>query len=563
MDLKGYEIIREISRGPISTVYLGTQLSLKRPVLIKRLNSQWMNESDLMERFRREALICARLKHRNIVDIIDVATHPQNLYLVIEFIDGVDLHQLIRRYHPLPFPIIEFISKELLQGLAYAHQQGVIHRDIKPANIMIGKDGSVKIADFGLARTEDLPAISTHGEAVGTPAYMSPEQARVSTVEFRSDLFSAGVTFYELCTGISPFKGNNIVESIQKLLTHTPPPVTTLNPDIPQWYAELVQQLMAKNPANRPASADEILADEHFRSIPDRRKELAALVHQSGKESFDVPRSASPSTSHSHKATTATVKRRRALPLLGILAMLFAVVFFFLPGQFSQSSPTENAAIADSTTKAVLTNLTQPPDTTIGLPLAQAQETTSKDGTRHPKANLPKRVENNLQPQPISENIADNESQLSTPEKLATETVLQTGKLAVQCTPWAEVWVDGQSIDTTPLHKPIELSPGRHQIELRNPEFPPYVETVEIAAGETRQLTVNLRQLVGYLDLKVVPWAKIFLNNRYIETTPLPKPLPLSPGTYLLRLENPAFPAKIDTVVIAAGQIVNKRITLK
>ena len=408
-----------------------------------------------------------------------------------------------------------------------------------------------------------MPAISAHGEAVGTPAYMSPEQARVSTVDFRSDLFSAGVTFYELCTGISPFKGNNIVESIQKLLTHTPPPVTTLNPEIPQWYAELVQQLMAKYPADRPASAEEILANEHFRNIPERRKELAALLHQSGSENASTPQSALQPASQPFKTTVPPAKHRRVFPVLGIFAALLAVAFFFLPGQFSQTSPTGKPVIADSTVKAVSMDLTQPPDTTVGLPTAQRQQTASKDGTRHPQVNPESTVKGNLQPPSNSQKTAEIEAKITTSEPPTIEPVPQIGKLEVQCTPWAEVWVDGQSIDTTPLRKPIALSAGRHQIELRNPEFPPYVETIELAAGETRQLTVNLRQLVGYLDLKVVPWAKIYLNNRYIETTPLPKPLPLPPGTYLLRLENPAFPAKTDTVVIAAGQIINKRITLK
>jgi serine/threonine-protein kinase len=248
---------------------------------------------------------------------------------------------------------------------------------------------------------------------------------------------------------------------------------------------------------------------------------------------------------------------------LGIFAALLAVAFFFLPGQFSQTSPTGKPVIADSTVKAVSMDLTQPPDTTVGLPTAQRQQTASKDGTRHPQVNPESTVKGNLQPPSNSQKTAEIEAKITTSEPPTIEPVPQIGKLEVQCTPWAEVWVDGQSIDTTPLRKPIALSAGRHQIELRNPEFPPYVETIELAAGETRQLTVNLRQLVGYLDLKVVPWAKIYLNNRYIETTPLPKPLPLPPGTYLLRLENPAFPAKTDTVVIAAGQIINKRITLK
>ncbi|MCB0301995.1 MAG: serine/threonine protein kinase, partial [Calditrichaeota bacterium] len=286
IDIKGYDIIREISRGPISTAYLGKQLSLNRPVLIKRLNNQWMNETDLMERFRREALICARLKHRNVVDIIDVETHPDNLYLVIEFIDGMDLARFIKEFSPMPFSVILYISREVLNGLAYAHRQGVIHRDIKPSNIMIGRDGIVKIADFGLARTADLPTISAHGEVVGTPAYMSPEQARISNLDERTDIFSLGITFYELAGQPSPFKGQSIVESIQKLLKDVPPPLHELNPEIPEWYSLLISKMLAKKTDDRPASAEAILENPHFLKTPSRSPELAQMIGQMNKESI-------------------------------------------------------------------------------------------------------------------------------------------------------------------------------------------------------------------------------------------------------------------------------------
>ncbi|MCB0274089.1 MAG: serine/threonine protein kinase, partial [Calditrichaeota bacterium] len=192
MKINGYTIIDELSQGPISTVFLGRQDALNRQVFIKRLNTQWLGENDLRERFRREALICARLNHPNIVQVIDVGTEPDNLYIISEYVNGVNLGAFLKAQPDLPIAMVLWLSREIIQGLAYAHEHGILHRDIKPENIMLSRDGGVKISDFGLARAEDLPSLTFQGEVVGTPAYMSPEQARLGTVDQRSDLFSLG-----------------------------------------------------------------------------------------------------------------------------------------------------------------------------------------------------------------------------------------------------------------------------------------------------------------------------------------------------------------------------------
>ncbi len=246
MKLEGYRIVREINRGPITTVYLAVQKNLDRPVFLKILNTHLKDQPDLTERFKREAKICARLKHPNIVQIFDFGEVNGSFFISMEYLEGKSLAKIIADYNPLPLEIIFYITREIAKGLAYAHQFGVVHRDIKPANIMVENDGSVKITDFGLATHANFPTVTMQFSAVGTPAYMAPEQALGEEVTFKSDLFGLGATIYEMCVGQSPFNGQNVAESVSKVLNFTPPALHKKREDIPQWFSDLVAKLLSK-----------------------------------------------------------------------------------------------------------------------------------------------------------------------------------------------------------------------------------------------------------------------------------------------------------------------------
>ncbi len=168
MKIEGYELLDELNRGPITTVFRGRQVALDRPVLIKVLNAQWQKDAELAERFRREALTCAKLKHPNIISIFDISTDSNNLFMIIEFVDGDPLDQFIQKHSPLPFHIIESITGGIFAGLQYAHAAGVVHRDIKPGNILISKEGRARIVDFGLAKQSDFPTLTAQHGTVGT-----------------------------------------------------------------------------------------------------------------------------------------------------------------------------------------------------------------------------------------------------------------------------------------------------------------------------------------------------------------------------------------------------------
>lgn len=573
MDIKGYDIIREINQGAISTAYLGKQISLNRPVLIKRLNTQWANEKDLLERFRREALICAALKHPNIVNIIDVSTTADNLYLVIEFMEGVDLGKLITTRHPLPFPVVGFIFREVLQGLSYAHTNGVIHRDIKPSNIMIGMDGTVKISDFGLARSSDLPEITMHGEVVGTPAYMSPEQARVSKIDLRSDLFSLGVTGYEMIDGASPFRADNIVASIQKLVKLQPPHLGESYPETPAWYADVVENMMAKKAADRPADAAEILDNSFWKEIAYSREKLAAFLAENDdikQQIFSLPAFSSPLPAADPPATTANtspVKKRWPLAIGAILLLLTLSVLWM---NFNSTENTQPVINNDPSADSLISS----PDT-MGHLLAGSP---AEDSLSAKEAPL-KLVENNLPATDKKPDGAEQTSPASTKENEQTTAnsdkneisqapaevagKMLPGLLQVICSPWADVLIDGKKYGTTPLEAPISLTPGSYTITLKNPSFAAHEQAVTIRPEVTETVSVDFHPREGYIAFQVSPWARVFINGEYYDTTPLDEPVSLSPGKYKFELKNDAFHTWSDSIQITPERIIRREVRLQ
>lgn len=562
---KDYAIIKEISRGPISTVFLGKQLALERQVLIKLLNTQWQQEADLIERFRREALICARLKHPNIVSIFDVGTEADNLYLVIEYIEGQDVGQFLKKHHPIPFELILYIAREIVKGLAYAHSRGIIHRDIKPGNVMVSREGAVKITDFGLARSADLPALTAQGGTVGTPAYMSPEQTRGAELDQRSDLFSLGATFYEMAAGVSPFRGDNFAESIRKVLDETPAPLKQIRSDIPEWFSVLAGEMLSKEPPKRPASAREILEHSGFRSILASSEHLAAFMENpSGYAPLATETKIPPAKS--------SLKKGRVISAFfaGILALL--ILLIFIPEEKKEKSALSQT-ISDSTqeliTPAAVDSL--PADTSVEKTLI-AQNIPGQP----PAKSLPENSGNAEKPSPVPKegDASENASTLlaaTSPAEIQpaagdtnvmAEKAAAPGMLYIACSPWAEVFIDGQKKETTPLSRPIALAAGEYLLELRNPNFQIFRQRIIVQPGKTDSMTVNLQALSGSLMLRVIPWAEIYINGRYVEKTPLERPITLPAGKYEVKLINPNFQTWSDSISIGAGEEILRQVSL-
>lgn len=252
---KRYQITEQIGSGGMAVVYKGQDMLLNRPVTIKILREQYANDQAFVERFRQEAQAVARLSHPNIVSIYDVGEEGAYHYLVMEYVPGWSLKEIIRERAPLPVAEAVSLMLQLLEGLEHAHACGIIHRDIKPHNILVTPAGRVKITDFGLARAATEATVTFPGSIVGSVHYLSPEQAKGEVATAKSDLYSLSVVFYEMLTGTLPFQGETPVAVAMQHLQSEPPPLRSFNQSVPPALERLVLKGMAKNPADRFPSA--------------------------------------------------------------------------------------------------------------------------------------------------------------------------------------------------------------------------------------------------------------------------------------------------------------------
>jgi serine/threonine-protein kinase len=257
-----YEILRHLARGGMAEVYLAHDLMLDRRVALKVLFPELSTDRNFVERFRREAQAAANLSHPNIVSIYDWGEEDGTYFIVMEYIEGRTLGQIIRGEGPLLADRAAEIGADVAAALAFAHRSGVVHRDVKPGNVLISPSGQVKVTDFGIARAANSDQDLTQtGAVMGTATYFSPEQAQGNKVDGRSDEYSLGVVLYEMVVGKPPFQGDNPMAIAYKHVREEPVPPRRVNPDVPEAFEAIVLQAMAKNPNDRYMSADELRQD--------------------------------------------------------------------------------------------------------------------------------------------------------------------------------------------------------------------------------------------------------------------------------------------------------------
>jgi serine/threonine protein kinase len=255
-----YEVLQKIGEGGMATVYRGRHVTLGREVAIKVLHPHLSASERNRQRFAREARAIEHLEHDNILKIFDYSgTDVDACYIVTEFVDGVTLQKLLNERTRIPSEVTASIGLRLAEALEYAHNLGIIHRDLKLENVMIRKDGTLKLMDFGIARFLDEVNLTLTGALVGSPAYMSPEQAMERVLDSRSDLFSLGTLMFHLVTGQLPFTGGNPSIVLRNVIEANRPSVHELAPDISGELADLIESLMQTDPNDRPLSATEVI----------------------------------------------------------------------------------------------------------------------------------------------------------------------------------------------------------------------------------------------------------------------------------------------------------------
>lgn len=257
-----YELNHLIARGGMAEVYRAHDRLLDRPVALKVLFPELSIDRTFVERFRREAQAAANLSHHNIVPVFDWGEDTGTYFIVMEFIDGRPLSSILKSAGPLSAERAADIGSHVAAALGYAHKHGVVHRDVKPGNVLITDDGHVKVTDFGIARAMNTEeSLTQTGAVMGTATYFSPEQAEGLGVDARSDIYSLGVVLFEMVTGRPPFLGDSPVAVASKHVRDHPPAPRELNPQIPPTFEAIILKSMAKDPAHRYTTAEELRAD--------------------------------------------------------------------------------------------------------------------------------------------------------------------------------------------------------------------------------------------------------------------------------------------------------------
>lgn len=255
-----YELQELIGGGGMADVYKAQDKLLDRAVAVKILHQQYANDAEFVEKFRREATAAAKLAHPNIVNIYDVGEDGGSQYIVMEYVSGPTLKEVIQQKGCLePIEAVR-IAKEIASALESAHRNNLVHCDIKPHNILVMPDGHIKVTDFGIARAVSASTMTYSGSVMGSVHYFSPEQAKGTVITTKSDVYSLGVVLYEMLTGKLPFNGETSVSIALKHLQEEPVPIRQINPSIPPVLEAIVQKAMSKDPADRPSST-ELYAD--------------------------------------------------------------------------------------------------------------------------------------------------------------------------------------------------------------------------------------------------------------------------------------------------------------
>ena len=371
--IPGYRILRPIGEGGMASVFLAVQESLDREVALKVMAPALAANTEFTDRFLKEGRITAKLQHQNLVTVFDIGTHAGIYYLAVEYIPGGTLKERITAGGLTTGEILD-IAVDVARGLDFAHGKGFVHRDVKPGNILFRNDGSVVLADFGIAKAMDNSTSSTvAGASIGTPDYMSPEQARAETVDGRSDLYSLGTVLFETLTGNAPYQAS---DPFTVALMHVTHPLPKLPADL-AWLQPLIDKMMAKQPAERYQNGAEFIAGAH--------KLLASAPEASGALSRTASKSANRIAPSTIQRTRVVNREEGARPrwLWPVVTLSAALVIGF--GTWAVFRPSPKAVVDDAPRTVVPTQQTAPLPQPQVDPNALGNDSVNANGVRVPK----------------------------------------------------------------------------------------------------------------------------------------------------------------------------------
>jgi serine/threonine protein kinase len=503
-----FRIEEKISESGSTTVYRAFQEALDRPVLLKVLHQHLANDPVVRERFAREAKACARLRSEHIVQVFDLTEYNGCPAIVMEFVHGRSLKAVIAGSPPDRVQLAETTAVSILKALSLAHRRGIIHRDVKPGNILIADDGIVKLTDFGLAHLVHAPTVTIEGTVLGTPAYMAPEQIRGERIDARTDFFSLGVTLVEVLTGERIFEGSTYSECVKKII---------------EFRTDHLDRWMEIVPVNRLAFLKRLMEPD-----PDKR-------YQSGKEALNDLGVGEEEEGLGD--TTRRAFRKMLVPALSFVGVLaFVGLLYFGTPKPARIVPGHDSTNSGEHVDSALTSRDEESQSSTAIPYEKKGPSTRMN-------------EGRKSPEDASARIVPARS--------------DSANISFTSNPWAKVFVDGHLVGETPLAQSIRLAQGKHSITFSNPSFDPILRDIIVRSGKSQVVSADFMERAGFLVCRVHPWADVYVDEQYKDTTPLGKPIILSAGLHRLRLHNSSCIDTMQVVTIAPRDTVSIDISLK
>jgi serine/threonine-protein kinase len=508
-----FEVLPLIAEGGMGVLHLARQPELDRLVVLKRMRQEMATDPSMVARFEREARAAAAVQHQNVVAVYDCFRHRGDHYIAQEFVDGVDLAELLGRVRKIAPDVAARIALGVALGLEEVHSRGIVHRDLKPSNVLIGYGGEIKIADFGIAVERSGPGLTQPGTMLGSVPYMSPEQMMGEHVDYRSDVFTFGILLYEMLAGAPPFRESDegsedtLLERIQRGRFV---PTRRLGAETPRWMERLVRRCLRPKAAHRPQSMTDVRRafERRVRATApaDARRHVAAWLGEHGvrKES---------GTATALRPVAASTARSRVSPrVVGTAAAVIALsVGLGTIGVLSSrrdpspAAPREERAVgsSDSMARSPVPVASAPRGGSIGIDAAPRKISSTEvlpwlstdpgDGPATSAARVdpeePPSTEDDSRETdvsmtsvagvPVSADSGSGPAVLAVPE-------IEPAEIRLVATPWARVTIDDRPGFDTPRAAPLKLAPGRHVVVFEHPTYGRFETVLDLAPGENR-----------------------------------------------------------------------------
>ncbi len=538
-----YQIFSEIQRGPITHVYKAVQTELQRVVLLKQLNPDMAGDDELLNRFKQEGLVLAKIKSPNVITIYDFGEEDGIPYLVTEFIEGETLTDVLAKNRFIPWDVTLYILHQLTEALVAIHEQDLIHQDIKPENIFISARGEIKLGDLGFSTflKESEKAMQ------GTPAYLPPEIVLGAPLSFSSDLYSLGVVGYELLVGENPFFAENIQTVFNRIVNLTSTSIHHTNGEIPHPVPELVDRLINKNQEERFQTARELSAwlDQFLQTLE------KPVNNQIFLDYLERPDEHQPTKMmlQGQPSQPETVRKKRpriVFPLL--LGLLVVIVLFALGMPEFRSSIFSNAPDSLRINEKNKSLDEQFTSTQLQKDTVEQRESDITEKPRIPE------------PKDVSDPIARRDSEIEPiydSEKKIAEILISSDP------PRAFVFLGEDSLGMTPLKISIPFDETREDVEFRHPAFPVIRKQLPKNAQSVQKIHIDLWREVGYLQITVVPWGEVWIDGDSVDVSPINRFLLLSPGVHELLVRHPNLNDARDQLYVSVGETLRKHIYLQ